>query len=206
MGQPSEEPSTFELTVDETTEQITAREGESLMEALRGAGYYSVVNGCNEGTCGACNVLYGENKIARSCIVDAEQFAGEDVTTAAGLVDEDGSLHPVQEEFLEHGAAQCGFCIPGMIVSAVQFLETDPDLSEESVRRAINGNLCRCTGYVQQIEAIQDAGERMEAGTEETDRIESGAETGAIERMDSGTTETDRMESKTEIRDPERES
>lgn len=154
---------TISVTVNGEDRELEYHEGDTLMAVLRRAGYYSVKNGCSEGVCGACNVLYGENQIVRSCLVPADKYEGEELTTSKGLVDEDGTLHPVQQEFLNHGAAQCGFCIPGMILSAVQLLEKNDDPSEEEVKNAIRGNLCRCTGYVQQVEAIQAAASRINA-------------------------------------------
>ncbi|WP_227377715.1 (2Fe-2S)-binding protein [Haladaptatus halobius] len=151
----------IDVVVNGENEKLEFDEGESLMAALRRAGYYSVKNGCSEGVCGACNVLYGENQIVRSCLVPAERYEGEELTTAEGLVSEDGELHPLQEEFLNYGAAQCGFCIPGMILSGVQLLEKNDDPTESEIRSALKGNICRCTGYIQQFEAIQAAADQM---------------------------------------------
>lgn len=157
----AETQETLELTVNGEDVTLEHQEGDTLMKLLRRAGYYSIKNGCSEGVCGSCNVLFGDNQITRSCLVPAEQFEGEQITTAKGLVDDDGNLHPVQQEFLNYGAAQCGFCIPGMILSAVQLLENNETPDEDQVRQSIRGNLCRCTGYVQQVEAIKAAAERM---------------------------------------------
>lgn len=161
MGQTGDED-TIDIVLNGNREILEYEEGESLMTVLRKHGYYSVKNGCSEGVCGSCNVMYGDNQIVRSCLVPAERYDDEELTTAAGLVDEDGTLHPLQQEFLEHGAAQCGFCIPGMILSGVQLLENDSDPSEDEIRNALRGNICRCTGYIQQFEAIQATAERMQ--------------------------------------------
>lgn len=150
------------VEVNGNDEVIRLDEGSSLMNALRSAGYYGVKNGCSEGVCGSCNVMYGDDQIVRSCLVPAEKYDGEQITTARGLVGDDGTLHPVQDEFLNYGAAQCGFCIPGMILTAVQFLDRNPSPTDEEVRSALRGNICRCTGYVQQVEAIQAAADRMQ--------------------------------------------
>lgn len=150
------------VVVDGEPESLPYSEGETLMQVLRRAGHYSIKNACSEGVCGACNVLFGENQIVRSCLVKAEQYEGAEITTAAGLVADDGTLHPLQQAFLDHGAAQCGFCIPGMIISGVGLLERSPDPSEKEIRQALRGNICRCTGYVQQFEAIKDAAKRMQ--------------------------------------------
>lgn len=161
MGHTSDE-NTIDVVLNGNRETLEYEEGESLMKVLRRHGYYSVKNGCSEGVCGSCNVMYGENQIVRSCLVPAEKYDDEELTTAAGLVDEDGALHPLQQEFLKHGAAQCGFCIPGMILSGVQLLEKNLDPSEDEIRKALRGNICRCTGYIQQFEAIQATAERMQ--------------------------------------------
>lgn len=161
-----DELKSIEVDVDGEPETLYFHEGGSLMKALRQAGHRTVKNGCSEGICGACNVLTGDNKIVRSCIVPADNFEGAELTTAKGLVGDDDELHPIQEEFLNHGAAQCGFCIPGIVLSATQLLRKNPEPTDEEIRRSLNGNLCRCTGYVQQIEAIKSAAERMKAETQ----------------------------------------
>lgn len=155
--------SAVELTVDGEERTLTFTEGASLMAALRANGVTSVLNGCDEGVCGSCNVLNEETgRVVRSCMMPAEQFDDAELTTAAGLVDDEtGELHPVQSAFLDHGAAQCGFCIPGMIVSAVSLLRENDDPTRAEVARALNGNVCRCTGYVQQFDAVQDAAARL---------------------------------------------
>lgn len=144
------------------------RQGDSLLTALRRNGYYSVKHGCDDGVCGACNVLLGDDELRKSCLVPVDQYDGEEITTVEGLVEADGSLHPVQEAFLDHGAVQCGFCIPGMILSGVTFLRENEDPSREEIRTALNSNICRCSGYLQQIEAVAAAAEQVQqdAGTE----------------------------------------
>jgi carbon-monoxide dehydrogenase small subunit len=111
--------------------------------------------GCGIGECGACTVLL-DGKAVNSCLVLAGQCEGREVTTIEGLTPEAG-LSPLQQSFLDHGAVQCGFCTPGMIMSASALLEENPQPSEEEIREAISGNLCRCTGYTQIVEAIQAA-------------------------------------------------
>lgn len=149
------------VTVNGQPKSVPYNNGESLMRALRRAGHTEIKHGCDEGVCGSCNVLRGGVRLANSCTVQAGQCDGDEITTAKGVTAEDGSLHPVQEEFLDHGAAQCGFCIPGIIVTAYQLLERNPNPSEVEIRQALEGNLCRCTGYVQQIEAIRQAADRL---------------------------------------------
>ncbi|MEA4883060.1 MAG: (2Fe-2S)-binding protein [Clostridia bacterium] len=132
--------------------------------------------GCGKGECGACTVLLDGTPVD-SCLVFAFQCHGRSVTTIEGLARE-GQLHPVQDAFVRHGAVQCGFCTPGMVMSAVALLDSVPDPSEAEIRQAMSGNLCRCTGYKAIIEAIQDAaqqkasgrGRRFEQGMDTTER------------------------------------
>ncbi|MGQ9630399.1 MAG: (2Fe-2S)-binding protein [bacterium] len=116
--------------------------------------------GCGTGECGACTVLF-EGKPVNSCLVLAVEADGKSITTIEGLA-EDGQLHPLQKAFIDHGAIQCGFCTPGMILSAKALLDQNPHPTEEEVRLAIYGNLCRCTGYTKIVEAILSVAEREE--------------------------------------------
>jgi len=109
--------------------------------------------GCGLGECGTCTVLL-DGKPIKSCITLAVQANGREVTTIEGLEKEDGTLHPLQQAFIDHGAIQCGFCTPGMILTAKALLEENPWPTELEVRQAIAGNLCRCTGYQKIVEAI----------------------------------------------------
>ncbi len=116
--------------------------------------------GCGEGECGACTVLV-DGLAINSCIFPAIEVSGCRVETVEGLATADGALHPLQQAFVEYGAVQCGFCTPGMVMSAKALLDgaTSPD--EDAIRTAIEGNLCRCTGYKQIVDAIQAAAEKM---------------------------------------------
>jgi carbon-monoxide dehydrogenase small subunit len=109
--------------------------------------------GCGLGECGSCTVLL-DRKPIKSCITLAVQANGREVTTIEGLEKADGTLHPLQQAFIDHGAIQCGFCTPGMILSAKGLLDENPRPTELEVRQAIAGNLCRCTGYQKIVEAI----------------------------------------------------
>lgn len=182
MRMESSSSSSIELNVDGEERRLTFSQGANLMEALRANGITAVLNGCNEGVCGSCNVLNEETgRVVRSCMMPAEQFEDTELTTAAGLVDDDtGELHPVQSAFLDHGAAQCGFCIPGMIVSAVSLLRENNDPTRAEVARALNGNICRCTGYVQQFDAVQDAAARLRGDTESTPQGEPATDGGCV--------------------------
>ncbi len=112
--------------------------------------------GCGMGECGACTVLL-DGKTVNSCIFPAREVEGRTVTTIEGLTDAQGNLHPVQKAFIEYGAIQCGFCTPGMVLSAKALLDENPKPTEEEIREGIAGNLCRCTGYLQIVQAIKAA-------------------------------------------------
>jgi len=132
----------------------------TLLEVLReNFGLLGTHKGCDEGQCGACTVLV-EGKAVNSCLVLAASVQGKKITTIEGLA-EGEKLHPIQEAFVETGAIQCGFCTPGMIMVTKAFLDRNPDPTEEEAKRAISGNLCRCTGYYQIIEAVMKAAEKM---------------------------------------------
>jgi carbon-monoxide dehydrogenase small subunit len=161
MSQQDRSPDTITLSLNGDDVRLDIEPGETLMSSLRRAGYYSVKNGCDEGVCGACNVILGDRGLTRSCLVPAASCAETDVMTVEGLLDDDGELHPLQEEFLDNGAAQCGYCIPGVLLSAYDLLQHNPDPTEAEAADALSGNICRCTGYVQQIEAIQAAADRL---------------------------------------------
>ena len=111
-----------------------------------------VKEGCQDGYCGVCTVLI-DGKPVRSCLILAFQAQGRDILTIEGMA-KDGQMHPLQEAFLEHNAFQCGFCTPGMILTAKSLLDENPHPTEKEVRSAIAGNLCRCTGYVKTVDAI----------------------------------------------------
>jgi carbon-monoxide dehydrogenase small subunit len=114
--------------------------------------------GCDTSQCGACTVLFN-GRAVKSCTIFAAQANGAKITTIEGLAT-DGALHPVQEAFREKHGAQCGYCTPGMIMTAVHFLETTPGPTDEQIRHALEGNLCRCTGYINIIEAVKWAAEK----------------------------------------------
>jgi len=110
--------------------------------------------GCGMGECGACTVLI-DGKTVNSCIYPALEVEGRKVTTIEGVTDVQGNLHPIQKAFIEYGAVQCGFCTPGMVLSAKALLDENPKPTEKEIRHGIAGNLCRCTGYLQIIQAIK---------------------------------------------------
>ena len=112
--------------------------------------------GCGMGECGACTVILN-GKTVNSCIFPAIEVDGKNVVTIEGLTDAQGNLHPIQKAFVEYGAIQCGFCTPGMVLSAKALLDENPKPTEEEIRSGIAGNLCRCTGYLQIVQAIKTA-------------------------------------------------
>jgi carbon-monoxide dehydrogenase small subunit len=112
--------------------------------------------GCGMGECGACTVILN-GKTVNSCIFPAIEVDGKNVMTIEGLTDAQGNLHPIQKAFVEYGAIQCGFCTPGMVLSAKALLDENPKPTEEEIRSGIAGNLCRCTGYLQIVQAIKTA-------------------------------------------------
>ncbi len=149
----------IELRVNGEVYEIAIQPWRTLLEVLRGdIGLTGAKRGCDEGDCGACTVILDGKPVA-SCLVLAVEAQGKDILTIEGLA-ENGQLHPLQSAFVEHGAIQCGFCTPGMILSAKALLDTNPKPTEEEVRRGISGNLCRCTGYAKIVEAIMAASEK----------------------------------------------
>jgi carbon-monoxide dehydrogenase small subunit len=129
-------------------------EGESLLFALREKlGFPGSKNACEQGECGSCSVLL-DGTLVCACLVLAAQADGHDVVTVEGLA-EDGKLHRVQEAFVEAGAVQCGFCTPGLVVATADLLARTPEPSDDEIREALSGNLCRCTGYAKIFDAVR---------------------------------------------------
>jgi carbon-monoxide dehydrogenase small subunit len=134
-------------------------EQDTLLTGLRNNGHTEVKNGCEEGECGACAVLL-DGELVNSCQVLAASVRGRAITTVRGI----GTMHsphPLQESFADAGAIQCGFCTPGMILAAYALLRENPSPSEQDIRKALDGNICRCTGYEKIFEAVRMAAERM---------------------------------------------
>ncbi len=161
-------PVTFELNGRPVALEVSP--DRTLLDVLRDQlALTGSKEGCAEGECGACTVLLDERPVT-ACLVIAPQVDGRTVTTIEGLADRwarrsgrgtNGVLHPVQEAFIETGAVQCGFCIPGMILSAVALLEKNREPDEMTIRRALGGNFCRCTGYNKIFDAVRLAAGRM---------------------------------------------
>jgi aerobic carbon-monoxide dehydrogenase small subunit len=134
--------------------------GESLLFTLRERlGLPGSKNACEQGECGSCSVLL-DGTLVCACLVLAAQADGHEIVTVEGLA-ENGDLHAVQEAFVEAGAVQCGFCTPGLVVATVDLLKRCPDPSEDEIREALSGNLCRCTGYAKIFDAVRLAAERL---------------------------------------------
>jgi carbon-monoxide dehydrogenase small subunit len=143
------------LTVNGQTYTAEIEAGELLVDVLRDR--FDLIGtkiGCNEGECGACTVIM-DGEAVLSCLIPALRAQGSQITTIEGLASGD-TLHPLQTAFVEHGAVQCGYCIPGFVLSAKALLDENPHPSRDEIKEAIAGNLCRCTGYVKIIEAIED--------------------------------------------------
>jgi carbon-monoxide dehydrogenase small subunit len=152
------------LTVNGESVEAAVQPNQTLLQFLReDLGLTGTKHGCGLGDCGACTVIL-DGKAVNACLVLAVQANGCDVLTIEGLA-ENGSLHPIQQSFVDKGAIQCGFCTPGMILSAKTLLEEHAKPTEHDIRTAISGNLCRCTGYQKIVEAIKDAAD-AHTGTE----------------------------------------
>ena len=143
----------IELKVNGELHDVVVEPRRTLLEVLREQlGLTGTKEGCDAGDCGACTVLL-DGKPVPSCLVLAIDAQGKDILTIEGVAN-GPELHPIQKAFVDYGAMQCGFCSPGMIITAKALLERNPNPSESEVRKAISGNLCRCTGYVKIIDAI----------------------------------------------------
>jgi carbon-monoxide dehydrogenase small subunit len=149
----------IEVTVNGEQREADVWAGESLLFALRERlDLPGSKNACEQGECGSCSVLL-DGRLVCACLVLAAQADGHEVVTVEGL-SEDGGLHRVQEAFVEAGAVQCGFCTPGLVVATAALLDRRPDPSEDEIREALSGNLCRCTGYQKIFDAVRLAAAR----------------------------------------------
>jgi aerobic carbon-monoxide dehydrogenase small subunit len=158
----SEQIRQVHLTVNGQHHEVAVPVRKLLLDVLReDLGLTGTHAGCEHGVCGCCNVLVEEQAV-RSCLLFAVQLDGRQVTTVEGLA-RDGELHPLQRAFADHHALQCGYCTPGMLITAFELLESNPSPSEQEIREALAGNLCRCTGYVQIVEAVSAAAHDLTA-------------------------------------------
>jgi aerobic carbon-monoxide dehydrogenase small subunit len=147
------------LTVNGRRHEMSLPAHRTLLEVLRDLGYAEVKCGCEKGDCGACAVLL-DGEAVDACVTLAWQADAAQVTTVRGLA-KPGEEHPLHTAFIQTGAVQCGYCIPGMIIAAKALLDDHPDPTDEEIRRGLSGNLCRCTGYVQIFAAVRDAAAAM---------------------------------------------
>jgi carbon-monoxide dehydrogenase small subunit len=147
-------------TVNGDPVEFACPQDETLLDSLRDrVGLTGVKEGCGTGDCGACSITL-DGRLVCSCLVLGVEANGREITTVEGMV-EDGKLHPLQDKFIEHAALQCGICTPGFLVAAKALLDRNPKPTEEEIRYALAGNLCRCTGYDKIVRAVQAAAAEM---------------------------------------------
>jgi aerobic carbon-monoxide dehydrogenase small subunit len=152
-----------ELRINGDTYAVVCAPNTTLLEALREKAFLTgTKRGCDVGACGACTVLL-DGEAVLACLTLAVEAGGREIRTVEGI-SRDGKLSPVQEAFVEHGAIQCGFCSPGFIMTATALLDEAPAASGEEIRRNLSGNLCRCTGYVKIVEAVEAAAVKIRGG------------------------------------------
>jgi len=158
----------IELKVNGEKRKLDITPYTRLLDLLRvDLGLTGAKEGCGKGECGACTVIM-DGELTPSCLVPAPQADGAEIITIEGLAEGD-KLHPVQQSFIEAGAVQCGFCIPGMVLAGKKLLDKNPHPSEEEVRYGLAGNICRCTGYAKIIDAVMMAADKLDAGGSEKD-------------------------------------
>jgi aerobic-type carbon monoxide dehydrogenase small subunit (CoxS/CutS family) len=150
----------IELEVNGKTQEVFVEPWKTLLEVLReDLGLTGVKMGCDDGNCGGCTVIV-DGQAIKSCLMLALQARGKQILTIEGLGSAE-NLHPLQQAFIDHFAVQCGYCTPGMIMAAKALLDEKPEATEEDIRENLHGNICRCTGYVKIVEAVEAARDRM---------------------------------------------
>lgn len=156
----------LEFTVNGEPRSVTVEGYRSLLDTLRDEiGLTGTKKGCDVGDCGACTVIV-DGEPVNACLMLAAEAQGAEIQTVEGLQTDHDRLHPLQEAFMEHGASQCGFCTPGILIMAQCLLERNPLPTDEEIRFGLSGNICRCTGYTKIFDAIRTAGRRMAAQSE----------------------------------------
>ena len=154
-----------ELSVNGETYELAVQPQQTLLEVLRGIlGLTGTKEGCSLGECGACTVII-DGQTVNSCLVLAAEADGKSIITIEGLTDGD-KLHPIQQAFIDCSASQCGYCTPGMIMAAKALLDDNPSPTRDQIVHSISGNICRCTGYYQIVDAIELAAKRIREGAE----------------------------------------
>ena len=156
------ENKTITLEINGRRREFAAPPNQTLLETLREQGYFEVKSGCEKGDCGACAVLV-DGEAVDSCLTLTGTLEGRAVTTVAGLK-QGGELNPLQQAFVKLGSIQCGYCTPGLIIAAQSLLNETPAPSDEDIRLALSGNLCRCTGYTKVFDAVQEAAQALGEG------------------------------------------
>ncbi|MEU7057524.1 (2Fe-2S)-binding protein [Streptomyces sp. NPDC046197] len=157
------------FTVNGTQQAINVEPRRTLADALReDVGLTGTHLGCEHGVCGACTVLV-DGEPVRACLMFAAQVEGSSITTVEGMSGDEGTLHPLQEAFAEHHGLQCGFCTPGMLMSALDLLHRESDPDREQIREELSGNICRCTGYMGIVDAVQAAACKLRKFNEASD-------------------------------------
>ena len=156
------QPREVSFTVNGEPRTIRVEPRKTLADAIReDCGLTGTHLGCEHGVCGACTILL-DGAPVRSCLMFAAQAEGAEIRTVEGLADGE-TLHPLQQAFIDRHALQCGFCTPGFLMLAVGVLEREPDIDEDGLREALSSNLCRCTGYLNILDAVRDAASRLKA-------------------------------------------
>ena len=151
------------MSVNGRERTVSVEDRKLLLDTLREElELTSVHAGCEHGVCGACTILI-DGKAVRSCLMLTVQADGRDVRTVEGLAANDGTLHPIQQAFLEEHGLQCGFCTPGFLMSVHELLESNPDPTDDEIRDTLGGNICRCTGYQAIFDAVRSAAGKMKA-------------------------------------------
>jgi carbon-monoxide dehydrogenase small subunit len=155
----------IELNVNGQVYEVEIEPWRTLLEVIRDRlELTGTKESCSDGHCGTCAVLL-DNKVVNACLVLAIEAQGKQIMTIEGMA-EGSKLHPIQEAFVEHGAIQCGFCTPGMVMATKAFLDENPHPTDEEIKQALAGHLCRCTGYFQIIEAVRAAADKLARGKE----------------------------------------
>lgn len=163
----------LDCTINGEARSIATETHRSLLDCLREeAGLTGTKRGCDVGDCGACTVILNGQPV-NACLVLAPEAEGAEILTVEGLQPGPDDLHPLQQAFMEHGAAQCGFCTPGILIMAKCLLDRNPLPTDAEIRWGLSGNICRCTGYTKIFDAIRSAGRRMAAAQAETTRAET---------------------------------
>lgn len=148
------------LRINGTARELEVSPGDTLLDLLRREGFHGVKRGCEKGSCGSCIVLIN-GRAVNSCLVFSANTEGDEIVTIEGIKGGADSLHPLQRALVEEGAVQCGYCTPGMVLSAISLLKENRLPSREEILIGLSGNLCRCTGYVKIVDAVERASREM---------------------------------------------